>query len=84
MKRNIQDTFLTNSLVIRPNGDKYLVLETCDHSNEILVMRMDTIEHTGRGKAYHYYNGVFTPVDLDADRTDGSYFGKGTINNCVE
>ena len=77
MKKNIQNTFLSNNSVLHSDGHKYLVLESCNHSNEMLVLRLAT------SQAYHYYNGVLTPVDLDTARTDGCYFANGVIHNWI-
>ena len=77
MSRNIQNTFLSNSPVKHTDGEKYLVLETCSHTNEMLVLRLSN------NQAYHYINGVFTLINLDKDRTDGCYFAKGVIHNWV-
>ena len=77
---------MTNTVVEHRDGNKYLILETCSHSDEMLVLRMPEGQTNFKGgKAYHYYNGVFTPVDLTKDRADGCYFAVGgTIHNWVE
>ena len=71
---NVQNTFLSNATVTH-KGDKYLVLETCSRTDEMLVLRLSNKQ------AYHYRNGTFTPIDLEESRTDGHYFAFGVIHN---
>jgi len=84
MNEKVQCTFLSNSRIHHRDGEQYLVLETCNRTNEMLVLRM-----TKDGKdldkddriVYHYFNGVFTPCNLATARIDGSYFANGVIHN---
>lgn len=87
MKKEVQYTFLSNNTITHQDGELYLILETCNRTNEILVLRL-----TKDGKdlpieerqAYHYFNGVFTPVNLNTSRTNGCYFANGVIHNWIE
>ena len=87
MKENIKTTFLSNSLVRHTDGENYLVIETCNRTSEMLVLRLtkngEKVDIWQR-QAYHYFNGVFTPIDLKTSRTDGRYFSNGSVHNWIE
>lgn len=73
----IEPTFLSNSPVTHTDGEKYLVLETSSRTNEMLVLKLSN------GRAYHYHNGKFTEVELNAVRQDGRYFSFGVVHNWI-
>lgn len=73
----VSNTFLSNNPVLYKDGEKYFVLETSTRTTEMLVLRLSN------DKAYHYDNGVFTPINLDTCRTNGHYFAFGVIHNWV-
>ena len=83
MNRNIQNTFLSNNPVVH-KGEKFLVLETCKNHVEMLILKLtDDGKPTKIRKAYHYFQGVMTPIDLATARTNGVYFNGGVIHNWI-
>jgi len=86
MNEKVQATFLSNSRIHHRDGEQYLVLETCNRTNEMLVLRMTKNNKdvlVADRQAYHYFNGVMTPVDLNTARIEGCYFANGVIHNWV-